>query len=84
MVEHWFCLVLVSTCPTANDVAPLCWQLIAMGSNSLILYVMAMNYRWYLVAAWVHLIGGEIFYGSWQLILSAFFCLLSLMILAAA
>ncbi len=61
----------------------LSWPLVAVGCNSLLLYVLAMNYRWYLVAPWAHLAGGELFFGYWQPILASLACLLSLAIGAA-
>jgi len=58
--------------------------LVTIGMNPLVLYVIAIEYRWYVLEAWRRLFGQEIFVVGWQPIAESSAFLLSLWFLAAA
>lgn len=60
-----------------------CWPLVALGSNAITIYVLAVYYRWPLVAPWSWLLGADLFFGHWQPLIEAGSRLLSLLLVAA-
>ena len=47
------------------------WLLVAAGSNSILLYVLASNYKWWVLNRWHDVLGAHVFSGAWQPVLES-------------
>jgi len=47
------------------------WLLVAAGSNSILLYVLASNYKWWVLNRWHDVLGAHVFSGAWQPLLES-------------
>jgi predicted acyltransferase len=59
------------------------WPLVVAGSNSILLYVLASNYKWWFLNRWKNVFGAQVFTGSYEPLLESVAFLISLWVLAA-
>lgn len=60
------------------------FPLVVAGRNPLILYILALNYRWWVLAPWRHTLGPSLSTVAWAPVLESVICGLSLWLLALA
>jgi heparan-alpha-glucosaminide N-acetyltransferase len=58
------------------------WLLVAAGSNTILLYVLACNYKWWFLERWRDVFGSTVFVGTWQPLLESVAFMLSAWLLA--
>ena len=56
---------------------------VVAGANSLLLYVLAIGYRWPVLESWRRVLGSSIFEGYWQPVAESLACALTLWIIAS-
>jgi heparan-alpha-glucosaminide N-acetyltransferase len=60
------------------------FALVILGANSILLYVLALKYRWWIVEIWHRVLGTALFQISWAPVLESLLCGFSLWCLALA